>query len=243
VRDLVAPSLIGVSFQAGSGDIIGFAGITGSGRETVLGTVFGAIPRLGGSVELSGKQVPPSDPAASIASGMAYLPPDRRVNGSAMSLSARENLTITGLRPYWKMPVIQKGLERKDARYWFERLGVRPVDATESPLENFSGGNQQKILFGKWLRRQPKVFLLDEPTQGVDVGAKAELHSQLSAAAGAGAAIIVSSSDVEELVGLCHRVYVLRGGRIVADLEGENVNAVRISQASLGVEQEVRQVP
>jgi len=243
VRDLVAPSLIGVSFQAGAGDIIGFAGITGSGRETVLGTVFGAIPRLGGSVELSGKQVPPSDPAASIASGMAYLPPDRRVNGSAMSLSARENLTITGLRPYWKMPVIQKGLERKDARYWFERLGVRPVDATESPLENFSGGNQQKILFGKWLRRQPKVFLLDEPTQGVDVGAKAELHSQLSAAAGAGAAIIVSSSDVEELVGLCHRVCVLRGGRIVADLEGENVTAVRISQASLGVEQEVRQVP
>lgn len=239
VRDLVGPSLAGVCMDACAGDIVGIAGITGSGRETLLGAVFGAVPRFGGSVEVCGSGVAPFEPRAAIAAGMAYLPPDRRVSGAVMTLSARENLSISGLKPYWSAPVLRRKLERKDARGWFDRLGVRPAGVTEAPLDNFSGGNQQKILFGKWLRLGPKVFLLDEPTQGVDVGAKAELHHQLIEAARGGAAVVVSSSDVEELVALCHRVIVLRGGRIVAELAGNAITAARISHASLGAEQEV----
>lgn len=243
VHGLLAPSLGGVDVEARPGDIIGVAGITGSGRETLLGTIFGALPRAGGSVEVSGVAVPPLQPRAAIAAGMAYLPPDRRVSGAVMTLSARENLTMSGLQPYWKPPFIKRGLERTDATKWFDRLGVRPAGATEAPLETFSGGNQQKVLFGKWLRLTPKVFLLDEPTQGVDVGAKAELHHQLIEAARSGAAIIVSSSDVEELTAICHRVLVMRSGRFVADLTANAITASRISHASLGAEQEVIAAP
>ena len=117
-------------------------------------------------------------------------------------------------------------------------LEVRPPDAAESALSTFSGGNQQKILFAKWLRLVPQVFLLDEPTQGVDIGAKALLHRQLKEAARGGMAIVVSSSDTEELAAICTRVLVLRHGRIVADLEGGAITVSRLSRAALSEEGE-----
>jgi ribose transport system ATP-binding protein len=238
VRDLRGPGVRGVSFDANPGEILGFAGITGSGRESLLGTIFGALSRLGGVVEVSGRPLGSFNPRAAIAAGLAYLPPDRKVTGAMMDLSARENLSICSLRPFWRAPLLRRAAERAEARLWFERLSVRPAGATESPLANFSGGNQQKILFAKWLRLCPKVFLLDEPTQGVDVGAKAELHRQLLDAARGGSTILVSSSDLEELVALCHRVLVLRAGRVVAELDRSSVTTVNITHASLG-EQEV----
>lgn len=238
VRDLQGPALASVSIEARRGDIIGFAGITGSGREALLGSIFGAHPRMAGTVQVADRPIRAYDPRAAIASGMAYLPPDRRVSGGVMSLSARENLTMSNVSSFWKPPLLRRGLERREVRSWFERLSVRPAKATEAPLENFSGGNQQKVLFAKWLRLAPQVLLLDEPTQGVDVGAKADLHRHLLEAASGGAAVLVSSSDVEELVALCPRVMVMRSGRIVADLHGDAVTAARISRASLGAEQE-----
>ncbi|WP_322754226.1 sugar ABC transporter ATP-binding protein [Frankia sp. Cas3] len=238
VRGLRGPGVRGVTFDARPGEIIGFAGITGSGRESLLGTVFGALPRLAGIVEASGRPLPPYDPRAAIAAGLAYLPPDRKVSGAMMDLSARENLSISDLRQFWRGLLLRRGEERAEARQWFERLSVRPAGATERPLANFSGGNQQKVLFAKWLRLHPKVFMLDEPTQGVDVGAKGELHRQLLAAAAGGSTILVSSSDLEELVALCHRVLVLRTGRVVAELHRSSVTTANISHACLG-EQEV----
>ena len=123
--------------------------------------------------------------------------------------------------------------ERREALTWFERLGVRPAEAVDRPLESFSGGNQQKILFGKWLRRRPDVLLLDEPTQGVDVGAKAVLHRRLVEAAAAGAAVVISSSDVDELAAICRRVLVCRQGRLAADLHGDDVTVRAISRECL----------
>ena len=244
VEALTAPRIDGVSFTARAGDIIGVAGITGSGRETILGTIFGAQPRTGGRVAVNGVAIRPSQPSHAMRSLMAYLPPDRKISGGVMTLSARENCSLSNLAPFWRVPWLRRRMERSEVASWFARLDVRPP-RVEADLATFSGGNQQKILFAKWLRLGPSVFLLDEPTQGVDVGAKAQLHHQLLGAAAHGAAVIVSSSDADELVAICHRVLVLRGGRIVADLSKGEITVARISGESLGAgapasEQEVR---
>ncbi len=233
VEGLTAPRIGGITFSARPGDIIGVAGITGSGRETLLGTIFGAHARTGGRVTMDGVSLRPARPSQAMRSGMAYLPPDRKISGGVMTLTARENFSLSGVISFWRAPLLRRRMERNEVRSWFERLEVRPpwVDAD---LGTFSGGNQQKILFAKWLRLRPKVFLLDEPTQGVDVGAKAQLYVQLLEAAADGTAVILSSSDVDELAAICHRVLVLRGGRIVADLSKGDITAARISSESLG---------
>lgn len=238
VRGLSGPNVRDASFDALPGEILGFAGITGSGRENLLGAIFGALPRLSGTVEVSGAALAPFNPHAAIAAGVAYLPSDRKTAGAMMEMTARENLSISSLAPFWRAPLLRRGEERREALGWFDRLSIRPAGATESPLGNFSGGNQQKVLFAKWLRLRPKVFLLDEPTQGVDVGAKGELHRQLLAAAADGATIVISSSDSEELVALCQRVLVFRNGRLVAELDRDSITAARISHASLAEQEE-----
>ena len=147
-----------------------------------------------------------------------------------MNMSARENLTLPDLKPFWKGLRLRKRTETKRTSEWFERLSVRPGDAVNEPLSIFSGGNQQKILFGKWLSQQPSVFLLDEPTQGVDVGAKADLHRELVTAAENGAAVVVSSSDLEELADLCDRVFVIVDGKISSVLEGAELTEGNITR-------------
>ncbi len=225
LRGLAAASLEDFSADIRAGQITGIAGITGSGRETVLGAVFGAIGRTGEVITTGGVLVPPSRPDLAMRHGLAYLPADRVRNAAILSLSARENIALSRLRPFRRFGTMRRGPERRTVLSWFERLGVRPAGLVDLPLESFSGGNQQKIMFAKWLRREPGVFLLDEPTQGVDVGAKAVLHQQLMAAAAAGAAIVVSSSDVDELAAICQRVIVCRAGRAAADLRGGEVSA------------------
>jgi ribose transport system ATP-binding protein len=171
-------------------------------------------------VTVGGKLVPAGRPDVAIGEGVAYLAPDRKLGGGVMTMSARENLTLPDLKPFWKGGLLRRRAETARTKEWFERLSVRPANAVNDPLSIFSGGNQQKILFGKWLSQKPSVFLLDEPTQGVDVGAKADLHRELIAAAQDGAAVVVSSSDLEELADLCDRVLVIVEGRISAELQG-----------------------
>lgn len=239
VRDLYAGPVRGVSFTCHPGAIVGIAGITGSGRETLLGSLFGAHPRESGTVEVDGGLVTALKPAQAMSAGMAYLPPDRKVLGGFMEFTARENLTLCDLSPFWSRLHLQRRREVAEAREWFERLEVRPIGGHDQRLATFSGGNQQKVLFGKWLRRVPKVLLLDEPTQGVDVGAKAGLHRLLIQAANSGAVVVVSSSDVDELTAICQRVIVLRNGRIAADLSGSAVSVPNIARASLGTDDKV----
>ncbi len=239
VHNLEAGPLRNVSFEVRPGDIVGVAGITGSGREVILGAIFGATERRGGTVRVGDVQVRSYRPREAMDAGVGYLPPERKTQGGLMEFSARENLTVTDLAPFWQRGLLRRRGETAETKSWFGRLAVRPAEGIEAPLMTFSGGNQQKILFGKWLRRSPKVFLLDEPTQGVDIGAKAALHRQLLDAAANGAAVIISSSDVDELVALSHRVLVVRGGRIVARLQGDEINVAAISHHALGADEEV----
>ena len=230
VQDLRAGALAGVSFAVQSGEIVGIAGLAGSGRDSVLGASYGALPRSAGEVKIAGKPIPINRPDVAIGHGVAYVAPDRKTGGGVMTMSARENLTLPNLKPFWKGGRLRRRTETSTTKEWFERLSVRPANAINEPLSIFSGGNQQKILFGKWLSQQPTVFLLDEPTQGVDVGAKADLHREIVTIATAGAAVVVSSSDLEELADLCDRVLVIVDGQVSSTLEGAELTEGAITR-------------
>lgn len=234
VSNLTAGVLSGVDLSVAKGEVVGIAGLGGSGRETLLSAVFGAIRPEAGTVSVFGTSPVPGRPDLSIASGMAYMPADRKSHGAIMALPAYQNLTLAGLGDFWQGLRLRRGAELAESADWFKRLDVRPADGLKLPLSSFSGGNQQKILLAKWLRREPRVFLLDEPTQGVDVAAKAELHRLLQRAADREAAVVVSSSDLEELVAVADRVLVVRHGRIAVELCGAEITEAAITTAFLG---------
>jgi len=229
VNKVAGHRLVDLCFESRSHEVLGIAGITGSGREAALATVFGAATRAAGSVKVDGAEVPKGSPRRAIAAGMAYMPADRKTMGGILGLSAKENLTLPSLSTLRGRLGIRRAAERAEASRWFDRLSVRPREI-DRRLAVFSGGNQQKVLLAKWLRCQPRLLLVDEPTQGVDLAAKGEIHNQLRQAAIGGASVIVSSSDVSELGQLCDRVLILRDGRVAADVQGTDVSAERISR-------------
>lgn len=230
------PSLDDVSVEFRAGQVTGIAGLTGSGRDTLLGALFGAVPRRGEVTTGDGTRIKPMRPRHAMQHSLAYVPSERKTNGGVMHLPAHENLSLTDLRPFSRLATVRTKAERAEARQWFERLDVRPRQAIDLPLESFSGGNQQKVVFGKWMRRNPRVFLLDEPTQGVDAGARAALHQLLVQAAADGATVIVSSSEAEELAAICQRVLVFCNGRVSADLKGADISVRALNAASLDKE-------
>ena len=235
VSDLHGGPVRGVTMEVHPGEIVGIAGLNGSGRDFVLGSIFGARSRTDGMVQVNGHELIPDRPDLAIGVGVAYVSPDRKISGGVMEMTAKENVTLPSLKPFWRRMVISGKLERAHARQWFGRLQVRPADALDDPLSIFSGGNQQKVLFAKWLAQAPSVFLLDEPTQGVDVGAKADLHKELSRCAEEGAAVVVSSSDLEELADLCDRVLIVIDGKVSAELSGSELSEASITRRFMPV--------
>jgi ribose transport system ATP-binding protein len=165
--------------------------------------------------------------------GIGFMPGDRKVHGGIMPLTARENLTLTDLRPFWRGGRLSKSGEMAETRKWFRDLDIRPAGGFNAILATFSGGNQQKVLFAKWLRTGLRVFLLDEPTQGVDIGSKADLHRLILAEAERGMAVVISSTDIDELTALCNRILILRNGRIQEQLVGDQVDASTITHSIL----------
>lgn len=234
VSQLSGPEIADVSFTVDTHEVVGVAGITGSGRETLLGTIFGAVPRTSGDVEIDSQPLLHQDPGRAMRHGLGYLPADRKSASGIMSLDATENLTLADLRPFWRRGRLSRRRERAEATNWFRQLDVRPADAVNLDLGRFSGGNQQKILLAKWIRCRPKVLLLNEPTQGVDVGAKAEIHRRILQLASDGVAILVSSSDLEELEGICSRVLVMQEGKIAVELAGTDVEVRQITRGMMG---------
>jgi ribose transport system ATP-binding protein len=240
VEGLSAGVLDGVDLTLEPGEIVGVAGIEGSGRDHLLPALFGALPRRGGAVRIAGRpHVGDPGPRASIAHGLAYVPADREHHAALPTLPARENVTISDLRSLSRRGGIRRDRERDEVAGWFDRLDVRPSGALEEPFDSFSGGNQQKLVLARALRCAPDVLLLEEPSQGVDVGAQARLHVEINRFAADGGAVLVSSSDADELARLCHRVLVFQRGRVAAELGREALSEASISQALLAEVAEV----
>ncbi|SFU10425.1 monosaccharide ABC transporter ATP-binding protein, CUT2 family [Geodermatophilus amargosae] len=231
VRNMHGGGLRGIDLDVRPGEVVGIAGLTGSGRESIAGAIAGQL-HLSGTVAIDGRSVRPGDPAASLARGLAYAPAERRRDALLSTATLRENLTIADIRSISRRGRLSRRLERKDAQKWMKVLDVRPP-MSERVIDQFSGGNQQKVVLGRLLRTGPKVLVLDEPTQGVDVGAKATIHDLVVGAASAGAAVIVCSSDVEELVQVSTRVLVFRRGRLGAELTGPHLTVERIEEEQL----------
>lgn len=206
-----------ISFDLRPGEILGLAGLVGSGRTEFAESLFGLRPGSG-DITLFGRPYVPSTPLHALRSGLAYLPEDRKGSGLAIDLSIRENITLAALRDFgtFHLPPAQ---ERRAASSAVSSLGIRTPDP-ENPVSSLSGGNQQKVLLAKWLETHPHVLLVDEPTRGVDIGAKQEIYALLHNLAASGAAILLISSELNELLGLCHRIAVLRAGRIAGILDG-----------------------
>jgi ribose transport system ATP-binding protein len=234
VRALRGASVRGVDLDLREGEILGVAGLLGSGREQLNRMLFGAIGRRG-EVEIDGRPLRPGDPAASVAHGLAFVPAERRDDGAVMTMNVRENLTLPSvgaLRTRWRS--VDHRAERNEVTTWASRVDLRPLEP-ERRLELFSGGNQQKVVLAKWLRDHPRVLLLDDPTQGVDVGAKDAIYALLVQAAASGAGVLVCSSDDKELALLCDRVLVVRDGTVALELEGEALTEDRLVRESLGL--------
>ncbi len=214
------------------GEIVGIAGIMGSGREHVMGLIAGQIPRSGGVVTVDGADVPNYSPSKAKLRGVANVPADRSVRGAIAAFSVRENVTVTDVDRFVKAKRLRHSAERTETSSWIERLSIR-LSGPEALIGSLSGGNQQKVMFAKALRMSPKLLLLDEPTQGVDVGAKDQIHALVDEGAANGAATLVASTDTDELVRLCHRVLVLVEGRVIAELNGNEIVAESIEQLQL----------
>jgi ribose transport system ATP-binding protein len=235
VRGLGGQVLRDFDLDVHHGEVVGIAGLNGSGRDEVCELVFGGRPRSG-TVTVNGKELPPSRPDLAISRGLALVPADRHGAGLVLNESVRENLTLVDLKPFWRGWRLSRSRERQAVRQWIEKLSIR-TSSMDAVVESLSGGNQQKVVMGKWLRTDAAILLLDEPTQGVDVGAQAELHRLMRAAADSGgSAVVLCSSDERELSHVCDRVLVLCDGAVTAELTGDQVASQRIAQQSLRVQ-------
>jgi ribose transport system ATP-binding protein len=222
-----------VSFRIGAGEIIGLAGLIGSGRTEVAEAIVGARDRLSGRIRVSGKAADPRSPKSAARCGIAYVSEDRKGAGLVMSMRVTENTTLANLAAYAK-PFVNRSRERAATIGWKERLDIRAHDLDASILY-LSGGNQQKVAIAKWLELGPKVLILDEPTRGVDVGAKREIYALIHELASRGMACLVISSELPELLGLCHRILVMREGRIVGEVTAEEATEETVMAMAAGV--------
>jgi ribose transport system ATP-binding protein len=237
VTDLHSPGLDQpVSFEAAPGETIAFSGLVGCGAREIASLLGGASRPDGGRAELDGDELPLGDPNALRRAGCTYVPGDRQSAGGVFSLSVRENLFLrrsSRRTPRW-MPVQRSGPERRAARELVDRFEVRPRASSERPLWTLSGGNQQKVIAGRALSTRPRMIVVDDPTAGVDIGSRAQLHRILRDAAAEGTVVVLASTDYDEVASQADRAFVLRNGRIETELSGSGLSAERLAEASYG---------
>ncbi len=203
----------GVSFEVRAGEILGFAGLVGAGRTELAETLFGLTPARTGTISISGRRVMIRNPEEAIRAGIAYVPEDRRKHGVVGELPLRANVTLAILNRIASGTLLQVQTERTLAETWVTKLGIK-TDGIDVPASSLSGGNQQKVAIARWIATEPRVLILDEPTQGIDVGAKAECHRIMCDLAEAGLAIIMISSELAEILGMSDRIAVMRAGKL-----------------------------
>ena len=228
-----AAGVRGVSLEVRAGEIVGLAGLVGSGRTQFAETLFGLTPADAGEVLLRGRAVRIGSPAAAIRLGIGYVPEDRRQHGVVLEMAVAENATLANLEAVAPRGVIDARLERKLTRGFVESLRIKtPSIYTEAGL--LSGGNQQKVALARWLAIKPSVLILDEPTQGVDVGSKSEIHALMAGLAAEGVAILMISSELPEILGMSDRIAVMRAGTVAGVLSRQDATQPRILGLALG---------
>ncbi|GAA5031483.1 sugar ABC transporter ATP-binding protein [Microbacterium fluvii] len=236
VEGLTSPGVFhDISFTVRSGEIVGLAGLVGAGRSEVARAVFGVDDYREGTVRLSGRTVPKGKPADAMRAGIALVPEDRRKQGLVIESGVGQNITLAIRRQLAKFGLLTTGMENRAAKEWASRLEVKS-HALDTVAATLSGGNQQKVVLAKWLATNPTVLIIDEPTRGIDVGTKSEVHRLISQLAGQGMGILMISSELPEVLGMADRVLVMREGRITAEIARENATSENVMYAATHAE-------
>ncbi|MGW2032786.1 MULTISPECIES: sugar ABC transporter ATP-binding protein [Streptomyces] len=222
-----------VSFEVRRGEIVGLAGLVGAGRTEVARAVFGVDRRDAGEVEVGGRRLANGAPSAAMAAGLALVPEDRRAQGLVMDMSIERNIGLTGLRTTSRAGLVNRTAERSRSLDWAVRLQVKYARIADA-VSTLSGGNQQKVVLAKWLATGPRVLIVDEPTRGIDVGTKAEVHRLLGELAADGVAVLMISSDLPEILGMADRVLVMHEGRITAEIPRADATEETVMAAATG---------
>jgi ribose transport system ATP-binding protein len=234
VNDLLVPgSSRGTTFTALRGEILGFAGLVGSGRTELMQTIFGVTPALAGDMILGGEAFAPRGPRDAIARGVYLAPEDRKRHGLVLPMSVAQNTSLPNVATYSRWGLLDRATERRVAEAEVARLRTRTPSILQKVV-NLSGGNQQKVVLGKWLAMKPRVLILDEPTRGIDVGAKAEIYRHMAALADEGITILMVSSEMEEIMGMSDRVIVMHEKRIRGILPRARLTQERIATLMTG---------
>jgi rhamnose transport system ATP-binding protein len=231
VDRLTAPGVTDASLTLRAGEIVALAGLIGAGRSELAMAIYGASRATAGSVQVGGTALS-GQPAASIGAGIALIPGSRKDDGLILRRPIRENVSLTSLRRFQRLGFVRRGAERATVRDALERVDGTPQ--LEASAGSLSGGNQQKLLFARSLLIEPGVLIADEPTRGIDVGAKRDIYEVLVRLAADGLAILLISNELEEILGLAHRVLVMRAGRLVAELSGPDMTEEAIVNAAFG---------
>jgi ABC-type sugar transport system ATPase subunit len=223
-----------VTFDLYPGEILGMAGLVGAGRTNVAEALFGVAPAQSGEIELGGKVLRIRNARQAIAEGIVYVPEDRHKHGVALWLPIRTNMTLPSLANLSKWGITQPRVETRLSEEMVRELNVKTTSVLQL-VSQLSGGNQQKVVFAKWVSRKPRIMILDEPTRGVDVGAKSEIYRIIRSLADTGVAVLVISSDLPEILALSDRVLVMKEGRLVADLDKAHLSEENIMRHATGV--------
>ncbi len=231
IRDLYGGTSKGVSFDVMPGEIVGLYGLVGSGRSSVARTITGQRPAVSGSIKLHGKDISLPTPGSGVAKGIAYLTEDRRLEGFVKDFDNGQNMSLVVLPKLSSSGVVKSAVERKRVRELIDEYQVK--GGTKTYTSTLSGGNQQKVVVAKWLEMDPEFVVLDEPTKGIDVGARANIYEIIHSLAARGKGVLVVSSEAEELLSLCHRILVMRNGQIAGEFDPEEATTDDLIRTAL----------
>ncbi|MGL5244120.1 MAG: sugar ABC transporter ATP-binding protein, partial [Sarcina sp.] len=221
------------SFHVKSGEILGVAGLMGSGRTELVKTIFGEYKKTSGNIKLHGKDAKIKSIKDAISQGICYLSEDRKKEGCVLGLSVGENMSLCNLKTYENsMKSIDRKREKKDIDYYIDKIRIK-TPSSKQLIKNLSGGNQQKVILAKWLMLSPEVLIIDEPTRGIDVGAKKEIYELLNELKAQGKAIIMISSDLPEVLGISDRIMVMSEGKISGELSRDEASQESIMKLAL----------